>query len=619
MRPRLILPFLFMAGTALAGEPEGPKPRLYAFFATWCVPCRAELPTIDRIRRKFGDELEVVLVSIDAPSSASEVSGLLSQLGISTPWVLDPESELLVRYQPAGQVPFTVLLDEHREVVYAHSGYEAGDEVRLEAEIVRFLSARAAAKPKEVSPSLAVHTLAAFRNSRFARVDDPRLGVIVSRFEPALRGQGIAASARVDQAFLVDQVDGPRFDLRLERGLVDVERGHVRLRLGDNYVRLGRGMTLSLRRVDPLGTDTALRGGRVDVTVGAVRVSGIAGLVNPQNYDPIEMRVVGDSDDRLAAAEVEVRPARWLVAQAYALGAQVLGAGPDGSDVTWTLAGGAAAIETGRLRVAAEGASGVREGVTRRAERPVGLTGSLSLDLSVANLLCEAKWYRHFDLGRPGVPYGEPPTLERQDQRVSGNADSVGGRGRLDVKVHRTTTIFASGMYYRFSTDGTDPIQGSRVWHAYGGADLRVGGGSLMFSGGYRDENDATGADALTAWHVELDGLFPLPNNFSLSAGVNHTSEKKVAFTTHAYVRGLGSIGLARTGLGGIAFLYGWSTEVPTAPTHYPGAELKVLLPRGGEVRLFGGRIAGGRVCVSGACRDLPPFEGVRLEAVLRL
>lgn len=60
---------------------------------------------------------------------------------------------------------------------------------------------------------------------------------------------------------------GSSGDLRLERALLDADLGAVRLRAGDYYARVGRGMALSLRRVNPLGTDTTLRGGRLDVVL----------------------------------------------------------------------------------------------------------------------------------------------------------------------------------------------------------------------------------------------------------------------------------------------------------------------------------------------------------------
>lgn len=101
----------------------------------------------------------------------------------------------------------------------------------------------------------------------------------------------------------------------------------------------------------------------------------------------------------------------------------------------------------------------------------------------------------------------------------------------------------------------------------------------------------------------------------------NHKSEDKVlALGTDAFIKGLVVLGAAIPGRGAVSLLYGYSTEAGTdaVPTHYPGAELRWLLPRGGDLRVFYGRLTGGRVCVSGSCRDVPPFQGARLDLVVR-
>ncbi len=122
-------------------------------------------------------------------------------------------------------------------------------------------------------------------------------------------------------------------------------------------------------------------------------------------------------------------------------------------------------------------------------------------------------------------------------------------------------------------------------------------------------------------WHLEATASLPVAGSLALQAAVNHVSEGKSSFSgLHEFVRGIASLGVAWPGHGSVTFVYGYSTEVPTRPTQYPGGEIRVVvLLAGGEVRLFAGRMAGGRVCASGTCRDLPPFEGVRLDAVVNL
>lgn len=607
-----------------ATAPAPPRARLLTFFATWCVPCRAELPATEALARRFaGQGLVATLVSVDSPSSAAEIPGFLAQLGIATPWVPDPESELLVRYQPGGSVPFSVLLDEHDRIVYARAGYEPGDEAHLEKAIRTLLDRRsetsaspAGSDTHGASASLAIQGLGLWRHSRFERGDSD-LAALVTRFEPRIRYGRHSLALRMDQAVRWNQAAGTAADLRFERIAGDLDLGNVRIRLGDFHVRFGQGMSLSLRRVDPLGTDTALRGGRLDLAIGPARITGIAGVVNPQNFDPVDIRIVPDGGDLVVGAQVEVRPMAALGIAGYFVGARLPDAGPDGRDVDWLIGGGSMGLDFGRIRATVEGAGGRLGGFAASSVTPHGLTGSFAVDLGPTTWLVEGKWYRHWGLGRPDryLAYDEPATLERADQLVPGNSDSLGGRTRLDWRVIPALTLYANGMAYLFSANGGSPAGGDLAWHVFGGAEVRLGERATAgLGGGWRTERDAAGRDTLRLWHIDVEASIRIGAGLVLSAGLNQVGESRALLHRKDFVRGLSSIGLAWPGVGSIAMMYGHSTEVETRPTHYPGAEIRALLPYGGELRLFGGRMAGGRVCVSGTCRDLPAFEGVRMD-----
>ncbi|MBL6974881.1 MAG: TlpA family protein disulfide reductase [Deltaproteobacteria bacterium] len=625
------------SGRAGAEETKA-RGTLYAFFATWCVPCRAELPEIDRVHREFGPRgLKVRLVSIDSPSSAAELPGFLEQFGIAAPWIMDSETELLVRYNPAGGVPFTVLLDDKGRKIYARTGYEPGDEADLTAAIEKLLHASPGGVPAdadgapasdELIANLTIRGLGVWRRSNFDVTGDGDLGGVVTRVEPQVRYGRYAVSARMDGGLLGDDRTGAAGDLRLERFQVDLDFDWVRIRAGDHYVQFGQGMSLSLRRLDSLGTDTSLRGGRLDFESGMFRAKVVGGVINPQNFDPIEMRVVGDLEDWLTGLEMKVVPNRNLEFGAYAVAAGLPDASLDGRDVLWAVGGGSTAMSFGKVRVSAEGAAGLRQGIASDDETPWGVTGSLSSDLGPVTWLVEGKCYRHWNLGRPDrvLAYHEPATLERPDQQIPGNEDSHGWRTRLDWQVIPELTVYANGLLYWYSLDGSSPLfpgqawGEGRTWHAFGGLDLKVGtNATIQLAGGYRDENNTDGSDSVNLWHLDFDASFPLAEKLSMTLTLNHVSETKIAFSEHDFVRGLATVGLAWPGVASIAFLYGYSTEVPVRPTHYPGGEVKVVLPLGSELRLFGGRLAGGRVCVSGTCRDLPPFEGLRLDLVMNL
>jgi hypothetical protein len=59
----------------------------------------------------------------------------------------------------------------------------------------------------------------------------------------------------------------------------------VEVTAGDSYVQFGRGLTLSMRKIDELGIDTTVRGGKVQITRDPFAVTAVAGFANPSRVD----------------------------------------------------------------------------------------------------------------------------------------------------------------------------------------------------------------------------------------------------------------------------------------------------------------------------------------------
>ena len=91
------------------------KPLLVNLWATWCVPCVAEMPTLDKLAAAKADKVTVLAVAQDR-QGAEIVDPWFQKAGLSTiqPYI-DPENGLLLAYNSA--LPTTVLYDaEGREV-----------------------------------------------------------------------------------------------------------------------------------------------------------------------------------------------------------------------------------------------------------------------------------------------------------------------------------------------------------------------------------------------------------------------------------------------------------------------------------------------------------------------
>jgi thiol-disulfide isomerase/thioredoxin len=118
-----------MPGTELA-DPTGAKlafaslqgkPALVNLWATWCVPCIAEMPMLDELAAELGDSVAVVTVSEDMDGAAKVVPFFTERKFAHLPQWLDPEGKLSVELG-AVSLPMTVLYDAEGKEVWRIAG-----------------------------------------------------------------------------------------------------------------------------------------------------------------------------------------------------------------------------------------------------------------------------------------------------------------------------------------------------------------------------------------------------------------------------------------------------------------------------------------------------------------
>jgi peroxiredoxin len=87
---------------------------LLNFWATWCPPCRVEMPSMERAYRAYrGRGLEILAVSVDSgpeAAAAQAVDRFMLELSLSFPALLDPEMKVAQQYRVLG-IPATFLID----------------------------------------------------------------------------------------------------------------------------------------------------------------------------------------------------------------------------------------------------------------------------------------------------------------------------------------------------------------------------------------------------------------------------------------------------------------------------------------------------------------------------
>lgn len=97
------------------------KPLLVNLWATWCAPCVAELPTLDRLAEARAGRLKVLTVSQDM-GQPGKVGAFLAQRGVKRleGW-LDPEGQLVSHYA-VETLPTTILYDARGREVWRYVG-----------------------------------------------------------------------------------------------------------------------------------------------------------------------------------------------------------------------------------------------------------------------------------------------------------------------------------------------------------------------------------------------------------------------------------------------------------------------------------------------------------------
>lgn len=100
------------------------------FWATWCEPCRKEMPALEAAQKQFGPNgLQIVGIAIDSPGKVAQFA---REVGVSYPLVIGGlETIELIRElgNKAGGLPFTVVLDRQGRVKASHLGELSGADI----------------------------------------------------------------------------------------------------------------------------------------------------------------------------------------------------------------------------------------------------------------------------------------------------------------------------------------------------------------------------------------------------------------------------------------------------------------------------------------------------------
>jgi peroxiredoxin len=96
------------------------------FWATWCGPCRQEMPLLEELYLRY-QRVGFSVLGINIDDDSGKAMKMATELGVSFPVLFDTRKEVSKLYE-VDAMPVTVLVDREGTVRYVHHGYKPGYE-----------------------------------------------------------------------------------------------------------------------------------------------------------------------------------------------------------------------------------------------------------------------------------------------------------------------------------------------------------------------------------------------------------------------------------------------------------------------------------------------------------
>jgi len=99
---------------------------LINFWASWCGPCREEMPLLNALHKKY-QPLGFTVIGINVEEQVDSARGFLADFPVDFPVLLDSQNRVSKLYQ-VNAMPTKVVVDRDDNMRFLHKGYKSGDE-----------------------------------------------------------------------------------------------------------------------------------------------------------------------------------------------------------------------------------------------------------------------------------------------------------------------------------------------------------------------------------------------------------------------------------------------------------------------------------------------------------
>jgi len=114
-----------------------------SFWSTWCEPCKAEMPTLQKLHKRFdGKGLKILSISTDGPDTQAEVKPYIKSNQYTFTVIIDEDSSIAQAFNPRSTLPFMVIINKKGQVVKKIEGFQISEADHLVASIAKLVEGK---------------------------------------------------------------------------------------------------------------------------------------------------------------------------------------------------------------------------------------------------------------------------------------------------------------------------------------------------------------------------------------------------------------------------------------------------------------------------------------------
>lgn len=118
-----------LAGNTVRLSDYQGQPVVLNTWATWCAPCRLEMPDLDKLYQEYKDQ-GVVVLAVNIGESRDTVAGFIEEAGYTFPVLLDESASVVVQPYRISSIPATFFIDGEGRVASIRVGAMSLDEMK---------------------------------------------------------------------------------------------------------------------------------------------------------------------------------------------------------------------------------------------------------------------------------------------------------------------------------------------------------------------------------------------------------------------------------------------------------------------------------------------------------